>query len=178
MDSITITTPHPDDARAVQEVFYKTWLATYPNESVGITVDDIEHWYQDDREEKLNKLKNRISNPLENQYFFIAKSSDKVVGVCRGYTSEDKNQLHAIYVLPEYQGKGIGKMLWSEALKIMDPNKDTYVEVADYNTNAIEFYKKLGFVDTGRGWQDEHFKMKSGNRIPLMELVIKAGNLR
>jgi hypothetical protein len=28
--------------------------------------------------------------------------------------------------------------------------KDTIVELADYNTKAMKFYKKLGFADSGK----------------------------
>ena len=85
----------------------------------------------------------------------------------------DKNQLQAIYVVPEYQRKGVGKLLWKEAQKYFDEGKDIVVEVATYNSNAIAFYKKLGFVDTGKRFSDEKFKMKSGNLIPEMEMELK-----
>ena len=175
---IEIVFPKPEDAEGIQNVFYKSWLDTYPNEKVGITVDDVEHWYKDDWNGKLEKQRNRIINPPENQSFFIAKEDGKVVGVCRIMKHADKNQLQAIYVLPEYQRKGIGKMLWNRALEIMDLNKDTIVQVADYNKKAIDFYKKLGFIDTGKRFSDEHFRMKSGAIIPEMELEIKAGSLK
>ena len=52
--------------------------------------------------------------------------------------------------------------------------KDTYVDVAEYNQRAIDFYTKLGFVDTGRRHQEERFRMKSGAIITEMEMVRKA----
>ncbi len=171
---IEIVFPKIEDAEAIQTVFYKSWLDTYPNEEVGITVDDVEHWYKDAWEEKLNKLQSRINNPSENQSFFIAKEGNEVVGVCRIVKHLDKNQLQAIYVLPEYQRKGVGKMLWDRALEMFDPTKDIIVQVATYNTKAIGFYKKLDFTDTGKRFSDEHFRMKSGAIIPEMELEIKA----
>ena len=170
---IKIVFPKPEDAEGIQNVFYKSWLDTYPNEEIGITIDDVEHWYKDAWQEKLNKLRSRIINPPENQSLFIAKDGDLVVGVCRIVKHPDKNQLQAIYVLPEHQRKGIGKMLWNKALEIFDSNKDTIVQVAIYNKKAIDFYKKLGFVDTGKRFSDEHFRMKSGTIIPEMELQIK-----
>jgi len=171
---IEIVFPKPEDAEAIQMVFYKSWLDTYPNKEVGITIDDVEHWYKDDWNGKIEKQRARIANPPENQSFFIAKDGDNVVGVCRIVKYPDKNQLQAIYVLPDQQRKGIGKMLWDKALEILDPSKDTIVQVADYNKKAIEFYKKLGFVDTGKRFSDEHFRMKSGAIIPEMEMIIKS----
>ncbi len=89
--------------------------------------------------------------------------------------NEDYNQLKTIYVLPEFQGKGIGKMLYEEVVKFSDPEKDTIVHVATYSKQAIEFYKKLGFVDTGKRFSEERFKMKSGAIIPEMEMILKVG---
>ena len=157
------------------EVQYKTWLATYPNQKLGITVDDIEYRNKDAFSgERLKKREKLITNPEPNEKYIIAKDENKVVGICYGIVKEDRNQLQAIYILPEYQGKGVGTKLWNEIILFLDRTKDIYVEVADYNEKAIGFYKKLGFVDTGRRFSDERFRMKSGTILPEMEMVKKA----
>ncbi|HYD91952.1 MAG TPA: GNAT family N-acetyltransferase [Flavobacterium sp.] len=172
--SITVTDAEIKDVLGIRKVFYETWLVTYPNEELGITRDDIEDRYKDAfTKEKLKKQEDQIKNLPANQKLLVAKDADKVVGVCRIIKHEDKNQLQAIYVLPQYQGKGIGKMFWNEALRFFDKDKPTFVEVATYNTKAIEFYKKLGFSDTGKRIHDENFRMKSGNILPEMEMSLK-----
>jgi len=159
--------------KQIGEVFDKTWLATYPNEEYGITVDDIlDHIEKRHKRMKESKV-DTVKNPPPGQTLFIAKEGTKVVGVCRLTVNNERNQLQAIYVLPEYQGKGVGKMLWLEMQKFADPKKDFYVELAVYNKSALEFYKRLGFVDTGRRMMDEKLRMKSGNIIPEMEMLIK-----
>ena len=65
-------------------------------------------------------------------------------------------------------------MLWASAQKHFDADKDTIVQVVTYNANAIGFYKKLGFQETGKKIMDERFRMKSGAITPETELVIKA----
>jgi ribosomal protein S18 acetylase RimI-like enzyme len=90
----------------------------------------------------------------------------------------DKNNLQAIYVLPGHQGKGIGSNLWAEALKFFDSTKDTTVEVVEYNSNAIDFYKRLGFEETGKKLANERLRMKSGSILPEIELVIKVSENR
>jgi ribosomal protein S18 acetylase RimI-like enzyme len=173
-NNISIGIATPDDVVDIQEVFYKTWLATYPNEELGITVEDIEDRYKDRlSEDNIAKRKEQIATPPEGQTLLVARDDDRVIGICRVVRKSDRNQLQAIYVLPEYQGKGIGGELWEAAKKLFDKAKDTYVEVASYNANAIGFYKKLGFVETGRRFSDEKLKLKSGSVIPEIELVIK-----
>jgi len=96
--------------------------------------------------------------------------------MCRFLNKEDFNQLQAIYVLPTYQHKGVGKALWNTASKFINPDKKTIVQVADYNEKAIKFYEKLGFVDTGKRFSDKKFTMKSGAIIPEMEMVLGNSN--
>ncbi len=161
----------PEDVPGVQKVFRDTWLATYPNEECGITREDIEDRYKDAlAPERIAKRQEAWAHLLPDEKIFSAIEDGAVVGVCRVKTYEDKNQLHAIYVLPEYQGKGIGSALWEKALTFFDPSKDIYVGVAVYNQKAIDFYSRLGFVDTEKRFKDENLKLKSGAMIPEMEM--------
>src|SRR5258708_6333333 len=164
----------PEDVLGIQEVFYKTWIETYPNEELGITLEDIEDRLKNSfTEESIKSRIEGITNPREGEMLFVAKENQKVLGLCRVVVYEDRNQLQAIYVLPEEQSKGIGTSLWKEAKKHFDQTKKTVVHVATYNTDAISFYKKLGFVETNKVWNDEKFKMKSGSIIPQMEMVLE-----
>lgn len=172
---ITIETAQPDNTEEIQNVFYKTWLATYPDKVPGVTVDDVQEYYKEKlSKEGIEKSRKRIEDglTLQNQRFLVAKVDGKVAGVCLATIHEDKNQLNAIYVLPEFQGKGIGYKLWDEVLKFIDQTKDTIVQVVVHNANAIRFYERLGFEDTGKRWTDEKFKMKSGATFPEMEMKI------
>ena len=175
MSVTSITSATSDDALGIQEVFYKTWLDTYPNNEAGITVEDIEDMFKNAfTEETIQKRKEQIRNPKDGVIMLIAKDGSKVVGLCVLVKREDKNQLQAIYVLPEYQGKRIGSLFWEEAIKIFGLSKDIIVEVATFNDKAISFYKKLGFKDTGKRFSNEKFRMKSGSIIPEMEMILKA----
>lgn len=173
---IEIVTPTKEDVRGIQEVFYKSWLSTYPNKELGITVDDIEERFKGSfTEEALAKRWHRIRDE-QGEKLLIAKKGDKVVGLVRATFRPDKNQLQAIYILPEYQCKGIGTSLWEAAKKLFDPKKNTIVQVATYNQQAIGFYSKLGFVDNGKRWEDEKLTMKSGAIIPQLEMEITVNN--
>lgn len=174
IENVEIGSPQREDMKGVQEVFYKTWLATYPNEELGITVEDIEERFKGKSTEGFfQKRWERLQNDTDT-HMLCAKDNGQVIGVAVAVRQPDTNQLQAIYLLPEYQGKGIGKLLWDAAQQYFNPTYDTIVHVAPYNTPAINFYKKLGFKETGRVWEDEKFRMKSGAIIPNMEMVIKA----
>lgn len=174
MNTIIIRKAEVEDTEAIQDVLKTTWLATYPNEQYGVTRDDILSYYQDkDTPEAFQKRKEQIAHPSPDQQMLVATDGTRIIGICRSLRLPEHNQLKAIYVLPEYHGKGIGKMFWDEAMKFFDPSKDTIVQVAEYNAQAIAFYQKLGFVDTGKRFSDERFKMKSGSVIPEMEMILK-----
>lgn len=176
---VNIETAEPDDAEEIQNVFYKTWLETYPNKVPGVSVDDVHEYYKDKLSaDGIERYQKRIEEELklQNQRFFVAKVNKKVIGVCLAFRHEDKNQLKAIYVLPEFQGMGIGYKLWNKVSEFIDETKGTTVEVVVHNINAIVFYKRLGFEDTGRRWTDERFTMKSGATFPEMEMKIKGSD--
>jgi ribosomal protein S18 acetylase RimI-like enzyme len=173
---IKITDARVEDVEGMQDVFYHSWLDTYPNQEYGITRDDIEYRFRDRHgAERLEKRRAEIRAQDQNRKFIVAKDGTKVVGLCRASKTDEKNQLDAIYLLPEYQGKGIGTMLWKETLSFFDKTKDIFISVATYNKQAINFYAKLGFIDTGRRFSDERFALKSRAEIPEMEMVIRTG---
>ena len=45
--TVEITAAALEDVVGIQDVLYRSWLATYPSEMFGINVDDIEEMYKD-----------------------------------------------------------------------------------------------------------------------------------
>lgn len=173
----TVRNATVDDALAIQTIFYKTWLATYPNKKAGITVEDIEEMFKDSfSEEKINEWEERFNTIPTTSRLFVATedTTDEIIGLARVHVREEYNQLQAIYVLPKFQGKGAGHALWNASLTFFDTSKDCIVQVATYNTQAIQFYESLGFVDTGKRFSEERHRMPfSQVLIPEMEMLRK-----
>lgn len=155
-----------NDAKEIQEVRYQTWLKTYPNKKEGITAKDIKERFKNRfSQESIQKTKEKILDSSGKYLFLVAKEGDKIISICELAKKDADNELQSIYVLPDYQGRGIGSMFWRKALEFFGREKDVIVSVATYNTNAINFYKKLGFTDTGKRITDGY--------IPEMEMIIK-----
>jgi GNAT superfamily N-acetyltransferase len=107
----------------------------------------------------------------EHHIFLLAEEN----GVFYGFAAYEvncnatgKTKLHKIYVLPETQGKGLGKLLLTEVEKaaLKFGNTHLFLNVNRYN-NAQEFYKRLGFkivheedVEIGKGYLMEDFVME------------------
>jgi len=63
-------------------------------------------------------------------------------GKIKGFISLIENTLAAIFVIPNNQGKGIGKQLMAKSKAV---RKNLNLTVYKGNSNSIEFYKKCGF---------------------------------
>ncbi|MDP1625040.1 MAG: GNAT family N-acetyltransferase [bacterium] len=171
-----IRSARPEDVPQLVTIFHKTWLETYPNAEHGITVDDIEDKFEDSYSaERFEKMSAHIRQLPTNEKYLVAETDGKIVGLARLVKKDEHNALQAIYVLPEYQGKGIGTMLWKEGRKGFESSKDFVVDVAEYNSEAISFYKSLGFEETGMSFTEERHRMKSGAIIPETRLLLRRG---
>ena len=172
---VSIEKPTSEDVRDIQELYYRTWLATYPNEKAGISRADIEdHFKNAFSPETIAKRTERIVRPPEGETSLVARDQGKVIGLIRSTVFADHNQINVFYVLPEYQGKGIGHALWDEIEKSLDSEKETRVHVFEYNERAIDFYRKRGFKDTGeRFTRPERFTFKSGAIMPESSMIRK-----
>jgi ribosomal protein S18 acetylase RimI-like enzyme len=103
--------------------------------------------------------------PLER--YFVAKVNGNVVGYCHVERHPKNNLIVSLYIDPDYQRQGLGKRLWSQALQFLNPAKGTYVETLPYNSQAISYYRSLGFKETGRIADNGEVKiMKSGAIMP------------
>jgi len=97
--------------------------------------------------------KNLTEKSIENALFIITAIIDgKVVGLTRvsgdgGYTV----LISDVIVLPEYQGKGIGKTLMTEAMKyiknqFLEKGQTVFVNLMSAKGKE-SFYKKFGFEE-------------------------------
>lgn len=105
----------------------------------------------------LEALKQELANP--SSHFFFVYWDQEIAGYLK--VNMDKAQTEAmgsgsleverIYVKQHYQKHGLGKALLNKAFEIaLDEKKQAiWLGVWEDNTNAIAFYQKKGFVQTG-----------------------------
>lgn len=164
----------PNDVYGIREVQRITWLKTYPSSKEGITKEDIQRKFEiDETPEGKKKIEGRKKNyNNRNIGIWVAEAEGKIIGFCMAIKEEGCNRVGAIYVLPTYQGRGMGKLLIQKAFGWLGNKKNILINVARYNKQAIDFYKKFGFVETGKeGTLDSAAKLPSGKFIPEIELV-------
>ena len=90
-----------------------------------------------------------------NEYFdksanFVAKIDTRIVGFVVADKRSDHLFIDAIGVLSSEMGKGIAKELWREIVNYCKQNQVTKIKmIADPNSIAYKWYKKLNFKETG-----------------------------
>jgi ribosomal protein S18 acetylase RimI-like enzyme len=102
------------------------------------------------------------------------ESKKKLVGYLKlneGNAQTEKMQAHCyelerIYLAEEAQGKGFGKALIKKSIEVAKSKNKTelWLGVWDQNETAIEFYKKMDFVEFGT----HSFKLGEEEQIDLM----------
>ena len=159
-----------DDMFELQQISFEAYIKNF-----------ADHWNANGLELYLEKefgnkrLKTDLNNPLV-AYHFI-QSDMKTVGFLKinyetapSISIEDNCELEKMYILPEYQGLGIGKAALKVAInKIQKRGKKIlFLCVIETNRNAIAFYEKLGFkFHSKTRLEDPHFKeeLKGMNRL-------------
>lgn len=84
-----------------------------------------------------------------------------------GFIGLDGTKIEMLFVDPKYHGRGIGSRLIKHAEKVKGSNLQ--VDVNEQNEGAYTFYKRFGFVQTGRSELDS-----SGRPFPLLHLILKS----
>ena len=137
-----------DDAVAIRTLQAKSWIDTYPNEELGISLEFIkertDRWLLRDNLEKSKKhISDKVNDPT--QFYRIAMLDKNIVGFVHVSTKENgAKYLEAIYTDPETLGTGLGQTLMASASEWIGGN-DVTLEVASYNDRAVRFYEKYGY---------------------------------
>lgn len=150
------------DLKEVQSLLGRTWHHTY-DEIYGVeTVNEITaDWHS------LQSLLQALEHP--SGLFLISKEKT-IDGMAYATLDGQKIMLHQLYVDPQFHGKGKGKALHEAVRKGFPEAKYISLEVEPQNTQAINFYKKLGYVSVAD--TENCGRANSGISAVIMELSV------
>lgn len=140
-----VRTASERDLAAVRALLAETWHATYDAVYGAARVTEITNeWHS------VASLKTRLTRP--NSEFLVADDGKEIAGMAFAAASADGKSLmlHQLYVLPSFQGRGIGTMLLEEIEDSFPEALVIRLEVEEANLQAIRFYEAHGFARTGR----------------------------
>ncbi|MEL1241885.1 GNAT family N-acetyltransferase [Flavobacterium flavipallidum] len=160
---ITITTATVDDLKTIADIAQITWPITY-----GEILSEAQLNYMLNAFYSEESLQANINNGHE---FILALEEGAALGFAsfeHQYQNRAATKIHKIYMLPESQGKGIGKLLVNAIAQFAKENnaKVLILNVNRFN-KALGFYEKMGFsiveeidIEIGQGYLMEDYVME------------------
>lgn len=131
-----------EETRGKAYVHWKSWQEAYPGLVAQEYLDKL----------TLQKCEEIAFRWPEN--LIVAKDEGRVVGFV-GYGNREEEppelgEVFALYVLAEYYGTGVGRMLMDAALEQLKGYPQVCLWTLKENCRAIRFYRKCGFVPDGK----------------------------
>ena len=157
---ITIRNWTREDFSIVKNILLETWKNTYTFIREEDILTHFEKHYSEDR------LIEILNDPFSKG--IIAEVNSVPVGWLKLFEDliNKKFFVSSLYVLPEYQGFGLGKKLLNEAYRIAKEKHfpKVWLGVMKQNVKSLDWYKNLGFVFD----EEEPFQM---GKTQVMHLI-------
>jgi GNAT superfamily N-acetyltransferase len=157
-----------DDADAIERVRTDTWRDTYRGLLPDNLLDGLGH--------DGTRRRAAMAAMPPAQFALVAETDGVVVGFCLGGPSRSSNdpfrgEVYAIYVVPEHQGRGAGRLLLEAAATELVGRgfPSMIIWVLRENAPSRRFYERMGGVhvrdeereldgvrinESGYGWED------------------------
>ena len=145
-------TQHP----IIRSIAFRTWPETF--ESI-LSPDQIMYML-----DQMYDLKALLEQVMEKGHqFILAKDGLNYLGFASlecNYKDQAQTKIHKIYVLPEAQGKGVGKALFEDITqRARSANNSKLLLNVNRDNKATRFYENIGFkivqtedIDIGNGY--------------------------
>lgn len=144
-----------DDSAGIARVQIDTWRAAYQRIMPPRLLADMNDirisafWAQS------------IAESQGKNFCFVASAGERVVGFASGgprqHTEEyTKGEVYALYVLPEFQGRGVGRRLVATSFERMLElgMREGRIWTLRENAPARAFYQRIGGIQTDNGYND------------------------
>jgi ribosomal protein S18 acetylase RimI-like enzyme len=138
-DGLIIRDAEAADLPAVRALLVETWHATYDGIYGWQRVAEITNaWHS------LDNLSAQLGR--ESGAFLVALVGSEIIATASARIEQDRAALLTrLYVLPTYQGIGIGRTLLQVTLACFPHAPVARLEVESQNEPAIVFYERMGF---------------------------------
>ncbi|MFN8670450.1 MAG: GNAT family N-acetyltransferase [Candidatus Sericytochromatia bacterium] len=125
------------DILEIKKLLGIVWDNTYKQIFPQKIIDEAKlNWHS------IEKLKKQAEN--KKFIFLLAEENEQIIGILTSEIKGDIYHLSRLYILPNFQGKKIGKNLLENLIE-NNTIKEIFLSVEENNEKAISFYKKEGF---------------------------------
>ncbi|RXT01935.1 GNAT family N-acetyltransferase [Ammoniphilus sp. CFH 90114] len=141
-----------EDLRKLQQVSYETFNETFKDQN---SPENMNAYLE--RAFNLPQLEKELDNS-SSEFYFVYFNNEIAgylkVNINDAQTEEmgdESLEIERIYIKNKFQKHGLGKYLLNKSMEIAmeRSKKKIWLGVWEKNENAIVFYKKMGFVQTG-----------------------------
>lgn len=146
---ITIRPALLEDAKILGEIHALTWKHAYKGIMPDVVLDGITI------EKRTLYFEKALSEKREEDFLIFLQDQPVgliCIGKCRDDDADsDVGEIWGIYILPEYQGKGVGTCSIKWALEELESRgyKRVTLWVLEDNHHARKFYECMGFLYKG-----------------------------
>lgn len=141
-----------ENLNQLQEISYETFNETFKDQN---SPENMKAYLESAF--NLNQLEKELSN--NSSEFFFVYFENEVAGYLKINTNDAQSEemgdesleIERIYIKNKFQKHGLGKYLLNQAIEMamQRQKKNIWLGVWEKNENAIAFYQKMGFVQTG-----------------------------
>ena len=141
-----------EDLGILQEISIETFNDTFKGEN---SPENMKAYLE--KAFNLIQLEMELSN-VSSEFFFVYLNNE-IAGYLKVNTNnaqseemgDESLEIERIYIKQQFQKHGLGKYMLNQAIDIAreQNKKKIWLGVWEKNENAIAFYKKMGFVQTG-----------------------------
>ena len=118
------------------------------SETRDIKIEDILSLYKANEWSSANKPNELYNGLLNSETLITAWEGKKLVGLGNAISDGFLTVYYPhLLVLPEYQGKGIGKLIM---VKMQEKYKHFHMQMLTADERSVDFYKKNGFERAGK----------------------------
>lgn len=149
MNNVVIRRPSIEDIKQLNEFFRIVIIDTFNKAGIGEKSDDI----NDEIKVKKKYLESDFESNGEKRYFLIALDGDKIIGSieygpasdlisdCTNNTFKELIEIGTVFVLPDYQGIGVGNLLLNKMYFTLQ------------NKGIEEFCLDSGYISAQKIWK-------------------------
>jgi ribosomal protein S18 acetylase RimI-like enzyme len=143
MSDVLIREWSESDIPAVRHITWETWVATYAD---FVPAEDLRAYF--DVHYTAEALGALMADPSDGG--FLASCEGDPAGFVRTHWEEKEQRFYvsSLYVLPRFQGKGIGSALMaaSEKKALAQGVNAVWLGVMEQNVRTLDWYRRTGFT--------------------------------
>ncbi|PYE29739.1 ribosomal protein S18 acetylase RimI-like enzyme [Rhizobium sp. PP-F2F-G38] len=132
----------PDDSADLEKLWRTSWTLTY---GLSLGPDALSKMLKDLDD---NGVASMLPGTGERGYCMVRK--DEISGTAVIIERGDTAYLWGMYVHPQQQRKGLGSLLLKGVAKAITDAQKVEIRVLGSSPQALAFYQKHGFVESGR----------------------------